>query len=96
MVFGGILIVPYARRQVRRFKNGVTLIGARIDAINNAQQRMGKFVPAISIIYIAAMLILSITQSALLLISIPIVAAYYFVGMKTAKAADSIKDALSE
>ncbi|MDD2748671.1 hypothetical protein [Acidithiobacillus thiooxidans] len=95
MIFGGILLVPYARNQVRKYKYGLVLPDSRPKTIEVAKQRMIKFLPKIVICYLVAMVLVAIFLSWIVVIAMPILFYYYYMGKKTINVVDNIAEALA-
>ncbi len=94
MVFAGILIVPYARRQVRKFDSILKIKGNRIDIITRAQDRIIKLVPVLTNIYTFLSIVFIIKINMVFIFAIPIFSYFYYIGRKTAKTVDNIKPTL--
>jgi hypothetical protein len=95
MIFGGILFVPYARNQVRKYKYALVLPDSRPKTIEVAKQRMIKFLPKIVIFYLIAMVLVAIFLSCIIVIAMPILLYYYYMGRRTVNAVDPIIGALA-
>lgn len=90
MIFGGILFVPYARNQVRKYKYALVLPDSRPKTIEVAKQRMIKFLPKIVIFYLIAMVLVAIFLSCIIVIAMPILLYYYYMGRRTVNAVNPI------
>lgn len=95
MIFGGILFVPYARKQVRKYKYALVLPDSRPKTVEVAKQRMIRFLPKIVIFYLIAMVLVAIFLSWIIVIAMPILFYYYYMGKKTINVVDTIADALA-